>query len=251
MNDISSSTRETIKDYASVLGLASDDIDSVRTEVKIAITNDNLKALSDKYGEDLSKPFDELSDAGKRIAQSTEFSDAIKADQERNLKEITNAATSYGIAMADTFSNVIKEYSVYGESSIDTLTRLGLNLKSVNTVMQDLGLSLFESSLAGADAASNFISLFDSIEGMNSAFSFYYENFYSAEEKLQSTTDTLTAKFNELGLTMPNSIDSFKALVTAASAAGDNTLVANLVKLAPNFLDVQKLQMNLTVHLVI
>ena len=240
MGEIAKSTHDSVVDFAGTLGLVTDQIDSVRTEIKVAISNKNLKDLSEKYGEDLSKPFEQLSEAGKKIARSSEFTDALRADEEANLKELTNAAMLYSSAMVDTFKEQLKPFSKYGEEAIVTIERLSTNLKAVNVVMKDLGLTSMEASLAGADAAGNFIALFGGISEFNSAFSTYYEGFYTAEEKLQSRTTALKTSFDELGVAVPTSIAAFKELVTAASAAGDTSLVASLVKLSGAFLDIQQ-----------
>lgn len=64
---------------------------------------------------------------------------------------------------------------------------------------------------------------------------FYYENFYSEQEKLAYSTKSLKDKFSEIGKEMPETREGFRAMVEAAKAAGDEALVAKILNLAPAF----------------
>ena len=127
------------------------------------------------------------------------------------------------------------EYSKSGESSYATLQRLATSLVTVNATFDTLGLKLQETSLAGADAASAFIDMMGGIEAFNQATDFYYQNFYTEAERTAKTTENLTDIFGAMNLALPETREQFRVLVESARAAGDDVLLANLLKLAPAF----------------
>ena len=122
-----------------------------------------------------------------------------------------------------------------GESASQTLSRLATSLTTVNTTFDTLGLKLQETSLAGANVASAFIDMMGGIEAFNQATDFYYQNFYTQAERTAKATENLTAVFAAMNVSMPTTREQFKALVDTTAAAGDQVLLANLLKLAPAF----------------
>lgn len=126
------------------------------------------------------------------------------------------------------------------KTAADVLKRLTSSLMTVNQAFEVLGYSLYEMSLQGGSAASKLVDLFGGLEGFTAATSFYYENFYSAQEKVNFQTEQLTKIFGSLGFVMPSTNDAFRALVETAQAAGDDLLFANLLQLAPAFNSLQQ-----------
>ena len=122
-----------------------------------------------------------------------------------------------------------------GEALSDTLARLGGSLKTVNDTFGILNIALYDSTVVGADAASKLADAFGGLDKFVAATDAYYQNFYSAQERADKTTESLSKVFNELGLQLPSTNAQFRAMVEAARAAGNDTLFANLIKLAPAF----------------
>jgi hypothetical protein len=119
------------------------------------------------------------------------------------------------------------------------LQRLSASLTVVNSTFDVLGFSLYDLTLAGGDAASKMIELVGGIEAFTAATSFYYENFYSAEERANKQLEQMTELFTTMGMVLPDSRDAFRALVESAEAAGNQALVASLLQIAPAFISMK------------
>jgi hypothetical protein len=138
-----------------------------------------------------------------------------------------NAATN---ALADFTS----KYAKTSETATATLTRLSAALSSANVWMGRLGKTVYDTSLAGADAASKWADVFGSIEGMSDSVSAYYGGFYSNSERLAQAKEELSSALSGLGIDiLPASRNAFRALVDAAFGSGDTDLAAKLIQLAP------------------
>lgn len=124
-----------------------------------------------------------------------------------------------------------------GEKAIDALTRLSTSLYAANTSMRHFGITLYDNSLAGADAASSFIDLLGGLEKFNESIGFFYENFFSEEEKIVNKTKDLTKEFAKIGEVLPSTREEFKALVLAAKSIGNDSQVKNLLSLQYAFAD--------------
>jgi hypothetical protein len=109
-----------------------------------------------------------------------------------------------------------------------------------NDTLGILNISLYETSVAGADAASKLVDSFGGLEKFMAATDVYYQNFYSAKERADKTGQNLGDVFKQLGLAMPATNAQFRQMVETARAAGNDTLFANLIKLAPAFSNYQK-----------
>lgn len=118
-----------------------------------------------------------------------------------------------------------------GETASEALVRLAAGLQSVNAIFSGLGETLFESSIAGADAASQLISAFGGVDQFNAAASTYFQNFYTEQERVDAATRRLTGAFSDLGLTLPSTREEFRKLVDSqdlTTEAGRNTYAALL-----------------------
>ncbi len=99
---------------------------------------------------------------------------------------------------------VASEFAKTGEKAIDTLTRLATSLSTVNDIWKNLGNTVYEASLAGADAASTMADAFGGLEAMAAATGAYFENFYSAEERRAAVERQLNEALGKLNLTLPD-----------------------------------------------
>jgi hypothetical protein len=127
------------------------------------------------------------------------------------------------------------EYTRNGETAAQALTRLSTSLLTANEAIKHWGVTLYDVNLAGANVASTFIDLFGGIEGFGQAMSFFYENFFSENEKTANLTKDLTTAFANLGEELPDTREAFRALVVAAKEAGDDQQVKNLLDLQQAF----------------
>jgi coenzyme F420-reducing hydrogenase delta subunit len=131
--------------------------------------------------------------------------------------------------------NIYEFATAADKTASDILKRLVASVTTVNQAFEVLGYNLYEVSLQGAAASQKIIDLFGGIENFSKSTSFYYENFYTAQEKVNFQTEQLTKIFGALGLTLPETNSAFRQMVESARAAGNDQLFATLVQLAPAF----------------
>lgn len=167
------------------------------------------------------------------FAASIEFSTKGLSDSEiadKLAEKMGELGDSFAAMALSGMPQLIKS----GEGAADALARLSTALSSANVWMDRLGKTAFATSLAGGGRASDFADVFGGAEAMNSAVSAYYGAFYSDGERLAQARKELQASLNVLGInTLPGSNKAFRALVDQAFGAGDNTLAAKLIALAP------------------
>ncbi len=178
--DTFTAMKDGTKGMAEVLGLGTEAIEGFTAHIKIS-----LNGLS-------------AEEAEKRIRE--EFDKIAE----------TLASTALGT----------EEYTRDGETAVETLTRLSSSLVGVNAVFENLGYTLYQSSLAGADMASQLVDLFGSLEGFSQATGSFFQNFYSPEEQRAAQRRALEKQFASMGLAMPDidaadAREQFRALAEA------------------------------------
>jgi hypothetical protein len=90
--------------------------------------------------------------------------------------------------------------------------------------------------------ADDIIKKFGGLSDYQTAVSKFYDDFFTAEEKVTNRTNELTIAFTRLGISVPASMTAFKDLVLAQdlSTASGRNFYTELLKLAPAFSDVAK-----------
>lgn len=114
-------------------------------------------------------------------------------------------------SFADGTSKYIRE----NEKGAEALIRMISNLTVANQLFDAIGLTAYESSLAGADMAQKLVDIFGGLSNFQSGLSGYYDKFYTSEEKVAKTTQQLTSAFADLGYTLPSNIMQFRELVNS------------------------------------
>ena len=208
-------------DYSALSADASDPLSLAVDEIRAGALNavDSLGLSSDIF-DGFTSQFRISLDGLDEAAQQAAITDAFKG-------------------LADDMASMVPGILAYAQASegaSDTLSRLSTSLLTVNDAFRDLGLSAFDVSLAGGDAASSFIDLFGSLDAFSTASASYYDRFYSDEEKLVNATSRMSEALADLGINvMPATNEAFRDLVETAELAGDLDLVAELIQLAPAF----------------
>lgn len=153
-------------------------------------------------------------------------------------------------AMAEVFANASlsagdqlmagnEEYIRSSESSVEALTRLSQALTGVNGMLDTLGLSLFATSVAGADMASQLVDLFGGIDTMTSVAGSYMDRYYSEQERADIALRQVTSAFKDLELELPESKQALRALIEEQDLTTDKgrELYATLMMLSGAFAD--------------
>ncbi|MDR6216156.1 tape measure protein [Paracidovorax wautersii] len=151
-------------EMAKILGLGTDAIDNFTASIKIS--------------------FNGLDEAGIQNALKAEF------------EKIAESLSSQTLGTT--------EFTRNGETAVQTLGRLSGSLSAVNGVFENLSQTLYASSLAGADMASQLVDLFGGADGFNSATGSYFQNFYSEDEQRAAMERQLQAALDKLDLTLPD-----------------------------------------------
>lgn len=158
----------------------------------------------------------------------------LKAAGEKFAGELYDATAEVLLAGTD--------FGRAGETAGQTLTRLGSSLTTVNGIFDTLGTTVYQTSLAGADMASQLADAFGGLENLTALTSSFYEAYYTEGERAATTTRQLTEALGDMGLTLPTSRDAFRDLVEAqdlTTEAGRETYAA-LMQLSPAFASVSQ-----------
>lgn len=129
-----------------------------------------------------------------------------------------------------------------GESASEALNRLYSSVTTVNGVLDALNMSMYQTTLAGADLASRLADAFGGLDAFNQATGFYYENFFSESERVANTTQQLTTALANLGYTLPATREAFRSIVSALDLTTDTgrATFAALINLAPVFASITR-----------
>ena len=182
---------------------------------------------------------DILGISSESLANATHYFEIPANSAEEATKYLEGELKGYANLLAKTLL-VGTNYARENESAIDTLARLATSINTVNSLFKQLGFGLYETSLSGANAANVLVELMGGFDSFSQTMDFFYQNFYTQAEKTAKATENLTAVFESMGIAMQGSREQFRALVDAASASGNPVLLANLLKLAPAFLEITK-----------
>ncbi|KII11771.1 hypothetical protein OO25_19695 [Phaeobacter sp. S60] len=161
-------------------------------------------------------------------------------DQEATAKEFEKHLNTLANGMTDLVLKT-EEYTREGESSYETLTRLGGSLMAANDGFELLSQTLFEGSLEAANSASLLMDAFGGIEQFASGVGSFFELMFTDVEKQakrqQYAQEALDAAAENLNLTIPNTHAEFRALVESldrTTEEGREAYVA-LIGLADEF----------------
>lgn len=208
------------------------------SEIQTMIGNQfkEVRANVSKYVTEIGVDAAKIVDYTKEIKFSTKDLDSDPAKAAQQIADQLNKeleAAAEGMAkMALEGTNLRKGQETY----LETLARVSNTVKVINESLDALGLTMFDVSLAGTEAAVNFADLFGGLDQANTALQSYYTNFYKAEEKTSNVIESLTKQFEKLGVdTVPTTKEAFRELVEQADAAGDTKLVATLIQMSGAF----------------
>ncbi|MGH1579080.1 hypothetical protein [Planktotalea sp.] len=131
------------------------------------------------------------------------------------------------------------EFTHDAETASQALERISGALGGVNPLLEQLGLTLFDVSVAGGAAASQFADLLGGVDAAGSAAASYFDAFYSDAEKLDHLKKTVREVMRSLGVNgLPDSLEAFRDALEAYDSAGDKEAVARLLQIAPIFKEI-------------
>ena len=164
--------------------------------------------------------------------------DGLTAEQAaQKVQEALNSANEQLAAFVLGLDGTSGALGRTGETSVQTLTRLASSIAAINPVLETLNLKLYDTSLTGADLASQLADAFGGLEAFQQQSSAYYQEFFSEAERAANTTEQLTKALGGLGLALPTTREQFRALVEAQdlSTEAGRKAFATLVGLSGTF----------------
>ncbi|WP_313074442.1 phage tail length tape measure family protein [Melaminivora sp.] len=197
----------------------------------LGLATDSLEGFTTQFGNDGVHPdvglrglrFDDLSEAevAKKIHEALDTASNAIAQQLIGTwtTVVTDTAREWNGSedIAQWFADITSgaayqrqvytpsEYAREGEQAIDTLTRLATSLQAANGMLGMFGQSLYEASLAGADAASQLVDAFGGAEQMAQAGNMYFQTgYYSAEERREYARRMLEQQLSVVGVAIPD-----------------------------------------------
>lgn len=124
---------------------------------------------------------------------------------------------------------------------LEALQQVAATIEQVQSLTKALQALPFPNlKTVSEEAAIELAKLTGGLDGLNSAITTYYADFYTEAERSAETTKQLTASLAGLGVALPASRDAFRALVNAQdlSTEAGRKMYAELLKLAPAFASV-------------
>ncbi|WP_294392006.1 hypothetical protein [uncultured Sphingomonas sp.] len=215
--------------YATQYSGASDELESQFTLI--------LRNFSDAIGaaaEPLGQATDTVAQRLNRFVVSIGKVDLQGLSGEEIQERLTAVFGAAADDMARAALPGLEAYQKVGEGYFETATRVASTVETVSASLDMLGKG---AQGIGVGASMGLASLFDSVGDLQSATSAYFETYYTEAEQAEARTRQMAGAFTSLGVSMPDSISGFRALVEAqdlTTAAGRETY-ATLLKLAPAF----------------
>ena len=167
------------------------------------------------YGKALGLPAEQLAGV------STDIKLALTDDKDANMKAITDALSGYGDALVSGYAAAVAPLAKYGETTAQTIERVGAALGGVNDVLGMLGKAALAASIDGGKAAIELQGMFGSMDTLQQAASSYMQDFYTTAERAALTTKAVTGALAEVGLSMPATRAAFRSLVDAQDLTTD------------------------------
>ena len=158
-----------------------------------------------------------------------------------SLKGLDHEAKQLAIAKAITgLSDSLAEAALGAGHTTADLQNLVQGLTVANTAFELLGMTTYEASVVGAQAAQNMLAHFESLDAFSWAVRFYHQNFYSEAERMDTSARAIEEILSELGFsTLPRTRAQFRMLVDAMREVGADEAVASLLKVAPAFAEIE------------
>lgn len=167
-----------------------------------------LKKAQD-YGSALGLPVDRLGQV------TTEIKVALTDDADANLKAIVEALGGYGDALVAGWADAMAPLAAYGETTADTLARVGAALLGVGNVLDAIGAKALSATVEGGAAAVALADLFGGIDALNQQGASYYQAYFTEAERAAAASAYVTDALASVGLAMPTTIQGFRDLVEA------------------------------------
>lgn len=234
---------DQVEDFANILGQNADAIENVNWSFKFSTKGMSEEEIQTRFQDEFAKYGNALASAvTKSVSGTKTVTRRVKTGSEQRFwggeQNTFSIVPTYKTVTetVKTYVSSLNKFKKAGETNVETLSRLATSLTAVNTAYSALGLTTMKASLQSGSLASSIVNLFDGVEGLASAADFYYQNFYTQEERYKNAQKAINQELKAINAyARPKTMEEFRALVERFDAAGKSKGVARLLKLAPAF----------------
>lgn len=150
--------------------------------------------------------------------------------------EIQEAIAKWFGGVADSMVSTIDAATGAGLGgyNFESLTVFVNNLYSVNDVLKNLNVGLFDFSVSGGFMAENLSALAGGLDALTASASTYYDNFFSDAEKAEDTLEAVGKQFAAINMALPSSRQAYRDIIEALDVTTEagRTMFATLTSLA-------------------
>jgi hypothetical protein len=122
------------------------------------------------------------------------------------------------VAANSIFNDLLMTYQQINEGPLETIVRL---MAEKFVVLDILGKTSMDTSGDVIALTQSIIGMAGGLETLQENFATYYENFFSEAEQMDATITRLVGTLGDLGLTVPQTRDEFRALVESVDLTGE------------------------------
>lgn len=102
-----------------------------------------------------------------------------------------------------------------GGFNFESLTTFVNNLYSVNDVLKNLNVGLFDLNVNGGFMAQSLSAMAGGLDALTASASTYYDNFFSDAEKAEDTLEAVRKQFEAINMTLPASRQGYRDIIEA------------------------------------
>lgn len=190
-----------------------------------------LSQVSQRLG-DLSGNLEFIVGSRDGIRVSFDGEELFKSNE---ITATLTAATEFLFDMASKTTETYASLAREGESLGEAFLRLDTQFQAVGEIADALGLNFSTVETQAIAAADGLVLAAGGLESFVAKSNFFYDKFFTSEEKFTMAVEDLNTSFDELGIAVPRTREEFKKLVQGidTNTEAGQALYNSLLTLAP------------------
>jgi len=194
--------------------------------------NDLLFGLTDQFN-----GFIEHVGGEQRTLQNWSFAVKHKMQTEEDQAKLTIELAN---SIAGGLIPELKDLQLKGEEIVETLGRVKAEFDLTEQIIDMTGQTFNTLGIASLAVRDSLVMSLGGLQNASSMLQPFFENFYSEEERLASSSRLLTAELAKLGVGIPTTREQYRALVEAQdlNTESGQKMFAALVGFSPIFANI-------------
>ncbi|WP_395599015.1 phage tail tape measure protein [Pseudomonas sp. A1437] len=137
--------------------------------------------------------------------------------KDKTAEQIQEEITKWFGGVADSMVSAVDSATGAGLGgfNFESLTTFVNNLYSVNDVLKNLNVGLFDLNVNGGYMAQSLSAMAGGIEALTTSASTYYDNFFTDTEKADDTLEAVRKQFEAINMTLPASRQGYRDIIEA------------------------------------